>query len=164
MPVHRSLPILAAALLLVAAACGQRAGTPYAGTWVAEIRPLEGAEEAEARGERLTAIRRELLDRPQILDIRPGGRYTLNIGPEVREGEWRIEGDRLILTDDAIEEARPPGVAPEADDEAPVGDADVVRIQPGERRYRIDLRLGQEELVDTESYTEYGLEMAYKKR
>jgi hypothetical protein len=116
------------------------AGADLAGTYRADVRLIEGRQESTDPGYSLAEVRARLQKEPSTLTLQSNGRYRWQNGNFVNEGNWRVEGDALILRDDI---------------------SNGVRVQPAlqkDRRWRI----GESgEIVNEGSYGYYNLEEVY---
>jgi len=135
-----SLFCSAGACLLPVVALTGCAGADLAGTYRADVRLIEGKRESSQPGYSLAEVRARLQKEPSTLTLQSNGRYQWQSSDFVNEGNWRTEGDTLILRDDI---------------------SNSVRIQPAlqkDRRWRI----GESgEIINEGAYSYYNLEEFY---
>jgi len=133
---HLSVLLLAAIMIGLFGCAGVR----LPGTYRADVRLVEGRQESTQPGYSLAEVRAKLRQHPRTLTLHSGGRYEWRSGDFTNEGDWRVEGDALILRDDI---------------------SNGIRIQPAlqkDRRWRI----GESgEIVNEGSYGYYNLEEVY---
>lgn len=136
----RSLFCSTGAYLLPVVALTGCAGADLAGTYRADVCLIEGRQESSQPGYSLAEVRAKLRQQPRVLTLHTGGRYEWRSGDFTNEGDWRVEGDALILRDDI---------------------SNGIRVQPAlqkDRRWRI----GESgEIVNEGSYGYYNLEEVY---
>ena len=126
-------------VLVLAAGCGIR----LSGEYTAEVRIMQGKEESKEKGYSLAEVQARLEKEPRTLVLEPGGRYIMRFGTGANEGDWRVEGDALILRDDI---------------------ANGVRVQAP---LRVDRRLriaSNGEIIDHRMYGHYTIEMVFRRK
>lgn len=78
------------------AACG----SPYAGTYTAEVRVMEGREPTDDPGYTFEELSARVAEENPTLKLHGNKRFTWNTGSAVNEGTWRIDGGTLYLRED----------------------------------------------------------------
>ena len=127
-------------IVLVLAIALTGCGSPFAGTYEADARLLEGKTESTEPGYSLVEFRATLSRENRSLTFSNDGRFVWNTGDVINEGTWRTEGDTLFLRED-INDGRPIGAALQRDRE---------------------WRLGRKgEIIRTGAYNRHNLEVVY---
>lgn len=126
-------------VFVLAAGCG----IGLSGEYLAEVRLMQGKEESKEKGYSLGEVQARLEKEPRTLVLESGGRYIMRFGTGANEGDWRVEGDALILRDDI---------------------ANGVRVQAplrADRRLRI---ASNGEIIDDGMYGRYNIEMVFRRK
>jgi hypothetical protein len=131
--------VLASLVIMFTAVLGC-AGRDLAGTYRADVRLMEGKQETGQPGYSLAEVRARLAEDRRSLVLHADGRYEWRSRDTVNEGNWKVEGDTLILRDDI---------------------QNGIRIQPAlqkDRRWRV----GEGgEIINEGTYSHYNIEEFY---
>jgi len=113
------------------------------GTYVADVRLMEGREESDTPGYSLAEIRQKVAEDQRTLTLMPAGRFRLESTHSWVEGDWHQEDDTIITVDDT-------------------GNGEPIR--PGMRVTRKFTIGADGELIHGTSYNHYNLEEFYTKQ
>lgn len=136
---NRRFSLLASMIVPALFGCGN----DLVGEYVGDVRVMEGREEADSPGHSLAEIRQKVTQDKRTLTLMPGGRFRLDSTHSWVEGDWHVEGNKVITVDDT-------------------GNGDP--IPPGLRVTR-EFAIGNDgELIHGTSYNLYNLEEIYVKQ
>ena len=75
-------------------------GSSLLGTYTADVRLMEGREESDRPGYSLAEVRETVGQDKRKLMLMPGGRFRLESANSWVEGDWHMDGNKIITVDD----------------------------------------------------------------